>query len=251
MLGFEMAFAEGAGGIEADVRRTHDGIFVLCHDPILDRTTNGHGVIAELTWPEVATLEAASKHRFGQTFAGRTDCRLPSLGMLLDRFARRPVIIVLHLKGLAVPDLDALLNEVDRRGMTGQCHFFGPLSAINHIKRCSPTCFTLNDGMPGPGEYERALNEAVKGGHDCVSIDACCSEAEVESMADSIHAAGKLVHGSYLSGDYERSTQCLIDAGADFILGNDVGAMLAVLRGNRPGQATPGAGPPRSGAKGA
>ena len=48
------ALDAGATGIELDVHATADGHLVVCHDPTVDRTTDGTGKIAELTWIRAA-----------------------------------------------------------------------------------------------------------------------------------------------------------------------------------------------------
>lgn len=53
------ALDAGATAIELDVHATSDGQLVVCHDPTVDRTTDGSGRIAELTYAELATLDNA------------------------------------------------------------------------------------------------------------------------------------------------------------------------------------------------
>lgn len=38
---------------ESDVQRTSDGVFIIMHDPTIDRTTNGSGVVAEMSSEEI------------------------------------------------------------------------------------------------------------------------------------------------------------------------------------------------------
>ena len=44
---FERAVKDGSEGIESDVHITADDIIVMFHDPSLERTTNGKGLIRE------------------------------------------------------------------------------------------------------------------------------------------------------------------------------------------------------------
>jgi len=49
----------GAHAIELDVHATADGELVVCHDATVDRTTDGTGRIADLTWSEIRRLDNA------------------------------------------------------------------------------------------------------------------------------------------------------------------------------------------------
>ena len=49
MLAFEKALEAGAEGIEFDVHLTKDGQLVIIHDELLDRTTDGKGLVADCT----------------------------------------------------------------------------------------------------------------------------------------------------------------------------------------------------------
>lgn len=60
--------------IETDVHLSRDGEVIAVHDPTLDRTTDRHGRIKDLTWPEI------SRARIGGT------ARIPRLVDLLEEF---------------------------------------------------------------------------------------------------------------------------------------------------------------------
>lgn len=53
----------GADYIELDVRATRDGELVLMHDATVDRTTDGHGRVEELTIAEIARLHLVDRQR--------------------------------------------------------------------------------------------------------------------------------------------------------------------------------------------
>ncbi len=57
---FELAIAQGAVGVEYDVRRTKDGVLVILHDPIIDGTSNGSGAVADLTFAALRELDFGS-----------------------------------------------------------------------------------------------------------------------------------------------------------------------------------------------
>lgn len=47
---------EGALLMEMDVTKTADGVLILMHDDTVDRTTNGTGVVSEMTYAEISEL---------------------------------------------------------------------------------------------------------------------------------------------------------------------------------------------------
>jgi glycerophosphoryl diester phosphodiesterase len=61
--GFRHSIAQGITILETDVRVTKDGEFVLLHDATVDRTTNGHGRIGELSLAQVRALDAGAGER--------------------------------------------------------------------------------------------------------------------------------------------------------------------------------------------
>jgi glycerophosphoryl diester phosphodiesterase len=56
---YRNAFAYEMDFIEVDVRETLDGVFISMHDDSVDRTTDGTGKVAELTWAQIQALNAA------------------------------------------------------------------------------------------------------------------------------------------------------------------------------------------------
>ncbi len=58
LLAFRLAREEGADGVELDVQPASDGAPVVIHDATLDRTTDGRGAVAALSWAEVAAARS-------------------------------------------------------------------------------------------------------------------------------------------------------------------------------------------------
>ncbi len=57
---FRAALAEGADGVELDVRQTADAVLVCFHDSGLGRTTDGRGPLRDRTMAELLALDAGS-----------------------------------------------------------------------------------------------------------------------------------------------------------------------------------------------
>lgn len=96
--------------IETDLRVTRDGKLVVFHDEALDRTTNGHGPIADKTWRQLLLLDAG--HWFthdGKTypFRGR-HLRILTLQELVERLPN--ALFNVELKA-GHPEAPALLSE--------------------------------------------------------------------------------------------------------------------------------------------
>ncbi len=74
LVGLRRAKALGCAWVEFDVRLTGDGALVLCHDPGLDRTTNGSGLVSAKSLAAIRECDAGSW--FDAKFAGE---RVPTL----------------------------------------------------------------------------------------------------------------------------------------------------------------------------
>ena len=53
LAAFEEAVRAGADGIELDVHLSQDGQVVVIHDETVDRTTNGSGLVHQLTLTDI------------------------------------------------------------------------------------------------------------------------------------------------------------------------------------------------------
>jgi glycerophosphoryl diester phosphodiesterase len=97
------ALAEGADGLECDVRLTRDGHLVCVHDRRLDRTSNGRGRVSGRTLAELDALDFASwaGPPEDSDFPPNPDrARLLTLDRLLSavRAADRPVRLLIETK---------------------------------------------------------------------------------------------------------------------------------------------------------
>jgi glycerophosphoryl diester phosphodiesterase len=93
LAAFQKTPASGARWIETDVKLTHDGVPILMHDDTLDRTTNGKGAVADMTWADMQRLDAGSW--FGPNFAGE---RIPTLVETLNYVLKNNLHINLEIK---------------------------------------------------------------------------------------------------------------------------------------------------------
>lgn len=78
---------------ETDLSITSDGELVLMHDKTVDRTTNGHGIVQNMTYSELSKLDAGSW--FSEEFGGE---RVPLLKDALQLARELGIIYQLELK---------------------------------------------------------------------------------------------------------------------------------------------------------
>ena len=107
---FERAIEAGATAVEIDVRTSQDGKLVIMHDAKVDRTTNASGRINDLTWAELAVLDAGSW--FGANYASE---RIPSLDQVLQ-VCRGRIGIHLDLKEEGEEYADRVVASVKAYG---------------------------------------------------------------------------------------------------------------------------------------
>lgn len=65
LAAYELALEEGADGVECDVRLTRDGHLVCVHDRRVDRTSNGSGLVSDLTLADLKQLDWGAWHGGG------------------------------------------------------------------------------------------------------------------------------------------------------------------------------------------
>jgi len=99
---FKKALELGVDAVELDVRRTRDGELVVIHNAEVDRTTNGKGLVSELTLEEIKQLDAGKGEK------------IPTLEEALD-FLDKRVKILIELKEAGIEE--AVLKLVREKGL--------------------------------------------------------------------------------------------------------------------------------------
>lgn len=108
---FELAYEMGANGIELDVQACASGEIVVIHDETIDRTSNGHGMVADLTLAELRTFDFGCF--FGEAYAGQC---IPTLEEVIDRLpARVSINIEIKNRGTKTRGEEIGVAELIRR----------------------------------------------------------------------------------------------------------------------------------------
>jgi len=115
LSGIRNCIAMGVDGIELDVVRTRDRKLVVMHDLTVDRMTEGHGKIADMTLAQAQALRLRNQQ--GGKNAALTDEHAPTLEAAL-RLARPHLLVHIHDKE---PSLhEDIAKVVDHLGMKDQ-----------------------------------------------------------------------------------------------------------------------------------
>ena len=114
---FRLAAASGARGLETDVHMTLDGHVVAIHDDTVDRTTNGTGLVREMTLAQLRSLDAG--YRFtpdgGATYPYRgRGVGVPEIGEVLREFPDLAVNVEIKEDQPGVEE--ALLRVIEEEG---------------------------------------------------------------------------------------------------------------------------------------
>jgi glycerophosphoryl diester phosphodiesterase len=164
LAAFRRAVAQGVTFIETDLQLTRDAHFVAIHDETVDRTTNGHGSIHDLTLAEVRRLDAGSW--FASEFLGE---RLPILEEILEFARKNDVVFYLELKpngfwGGEHALISALRNssEIPRSVIIS----FDP-AILAALRKIEPTLMT---GLLYDGKTENPFEKAVEIGARQIAV---------------------------------------------------------------------------------
>ncbi|MBI1953712.1 MAG: hypothetical protein HYS41_06290 [Candidatus Omnitrophica bacterium] len=93
LASFRSALAKGARAVEADLRQTADGVWVIFHDPSLKRTTGRDALLERTPWSRLKGLQAGGW--FSEGFRGEP---VPRLADLLIFCREQKVRLFLDLK---------------------------------------------------------------------------------------------------------------------------------------------------------
>ena len=127
---YQAAIAAGADYFEVDVRTTSDGEMVLMHDDTADRTTNGKGLIKDMTLAQVRALDAGA--RFSPQFAGT---KVPTFDEALA-LAHGKIGVYVDTK---VADPQALIDMIVAHDMQDHVVIYGSAPFLTAVQKIRPT----------------------------------------------------------------------------------------------------------------
>ena len=144
MYAFERAVELGADVLEMDAHITKDSQIVLMHDEKVDRTTDGAGLIEDLTLAELQKLDAAYQWSTdgGKTFPFRgQDIQVPTLEELFQKFPQMRYVIEIKLTQNPIDEpLCELIHEYEMQDKVLVASFHD--EAMKHFRQNCPAVAT-------------------------------------------------------------------------------------------------------------
>lgn len=158
MAAFAGAVNLGFRYLETDLRISRDGVLVTFHDPVLDRTTDGSGLVRARTFAELRRLDAA--YHFlpeqGHPQRGR-GIGVPSLEEAVTAFPEAVFMLDIKQNGLEDPLLEIMERcNLWERAIVGS--FGGP-----RLRRLRARAGRRITTAAGPGEILRFATAARLG----------------------------------------------------------------------------------------
>lgn len=185
LASFRSAIELGVDLIECDVHLSDDGGLAVIHDHLLDRTTDGSGLVRDYTMTELKRFDAGSWK--DPRFKGE---RIPSLAEVLA-VAKDQVGVAIEIKNLPLPYEgieDTVVRAVRDAGMV---HDVVVISfdhrSVKRIAELEPEMLTGVLEASRPVDILRMMDDA--------GADVFCPHwASIEpDTAAELHAAGKMI----------------------------------------------------------
>ncbi len=214
LTAFAAAVESGADGLELDIHLSRDGVPVVIHDETLERTTDGCGLVAEMTWQQLRQLDAGSW--FSSEFAGES---IPALEEVLETFGGQ-LRLNLELKefraGMAVLEL---LSQFPSADIVVSSFDYGLLHRLRTVDKNLPLAVLFDSGS-----WYRAVQIATE-------LSACSFHPEVNLLSRPMVAACTQADlPVYVwTVDYAAVARSLVRAGVSGFFTNDPSTLRAAF----------------------
>lgn len=216
----EAAVAAGADAVEFDLHVTADGVPVLFHDELLERTSTGAGPLRALPLAALRALDAGSW--FGPEFAGE---RIPSFIDALTRLSGRVTRVYPEVKHYGSSrELTSMVEAVTEAGFAEATVFISmDWAALEQMRAMSPG---LDVGyiVEHPSRAQAALMRASGDAHALVDFDA---RILLQDPSLAALARRKGVELAVWTVDDPAAASRLLELGVRRITTNEVGDLLA------------------------
>ena len=230
-LAWPNAVKLGAQMVELDVKRCKTGELVIMHDATVDRTTNGKGTVANMTFSEIRALEA--NYRRGRPIPGCPSVKVPTFEEAIDSIpADAEVWINCHCAPNTAVEVAKIIKA---KGRIKQAFIATTLKAIAQAREAVPEILTCNmsrtysgkDAYHKPWPAEKSTlyaKQTVENKCQFLQLLSVCSKDDVKML----HDAGVKI--SYFHCEKPEKVKELLDLGVDFILTDNLEVIRDKMR---------------------
>ena len=210
LAGVNAALEIGADAIEVDVQASADGVPILMHDLTLDRTTNGSGDLASLTWEQLSALDAGGEP-------------VPTFAQALD-LTRGRALLVAEIKRPGCEE--ALADVVRDAGALDEVMVWSFLAPVlESMRQAEPKVpGSLLIAPRSMGDWPSLRELALRLGLQAVRLPHASLNSDIVTQAG---RSGLAVYA--WTADAESDIQRLIDLATDGIVTNYPDRALALL----------------------
>lgn len=214
-----LAVEKRAHQIEFDVQRSSDGHLVIMHDATVDRTTNGSGKIADMTFDQIRILDAGSW--FSEKFAGT---QVPTLEEVLELIPHT-ILCNVHLKG--DPQLGAdtarVIVAADR---LDHCFLACTLEMAAEAKKVAPNIMICN--MSRQGFNRKAyIDQTIEASAAFIQL---FHGNDITGLSEDVaYLHSHNIRVNWYGASEEPLIRSLIAAGVDYILTDDLDLCLSIV----------------------
>jgi len=214
--------------IEFDIRITKDRQLVLMHDYTVDRTSNGTGIIFDMTLEELRKLDFGSWK--DEKFAGT---KIPTLD---EAFAILPKDVWLNIHCEVQPDYPdhfaieedlalALAQRILDAGREHQAFLACTHRGADAVKAKYPQIMICNMERPGGVTNQDAyVNDTIARGADFIQID----QIPTPEQVDRLKKAGVKIN--FFCWGFSERVQEVFESGVDFPLIDKVSIGMQIWR---------------------
>ena len=134
---YVLAKKMGFDYVECDVAFTADGVAVLLHDETIDRTSNGSGSIAELTYAQVSQYDFGSWK--SSDYAGTKIPTFAEFIRICKELQLHPYIELKHTSAYMQEQINSIVAMVKAVGMQGNVTYLSFDAAyLGYVKNADP-----------------------------------------------------------------------------------------------------------------
>ncbi|UCD81634.1 MAG: glycerophosphodiester phosphodiesterase [Desulfobacterales bacterium] len=235
---FRRSVKLGADVLEIDLRSTEDGELVILHDSTVDRTTNGHGPVRDLTLAELKNLDAAYHWTpdNGGSFPLRgNEIRVPTLAEVFGAFPQIRLNIELkESRPEVATSLCNLIEEYQKSDRVMVASF--KAATLKQFRSVCPdvaTSAAASEALPFYWLQRIHLESVYSPPAQALQIPQYYGEKEVITprLIETAHSRNMRIH-VWTINDVNRM-QRLIDLGVDGIMTDYPDRLLELLGGDR------------------